>query len=86
MLLLRSGRTGPPLLDAVNRYPLSIFLVANLLTGAINLSIDTTTVSVTLALAICAVHIVLVCAAAVTLDGPRHSKKSDLLASDENRK
>ena len=72
-LLFDHGGDGPPLLDALNRYPLTIFLLSNLFTGAVNLSMDTIAVSNGCAVAILALHMSLVCTAAVVLaDSPRH--------------
>ena len=53
-----------PLLEAINRRPLSVFLLANLLTGAVNLSIDTMDVSDGGAAALLAVYMGVVCASA----------------------
>ena len=58
----------PPLLKAVNSFPLSVFLLANLLTGAVNLSVDTMTASDTVAAAVLCAYMLVVCAAAVALD------------------
>lgn len=62
----------PPLLEAVNRHPLVVFLVANLLTGAVNLSMDTLAASHALAAAVLTAYMVLVCISAVALE--RHEK------------
>ena len=61
-------RAPPPLLDAVNGHPLSVFLFANLLTGACNLALDTMTVSRAPAAAVLAAYMTLVCVAAVALE------------------
>lgn len=58
----------PALLDAVNRNPLTIFLLANVQTGAINLSLDTMATSHTAAAAVLTAHMALLCAAAVGLE------------------
>ena len=64
------GRTGPPLLDAVNRHPLGVFMFANVLTGAANLTLDTMAVSHALAVAILTLYMLLVCAVALALEAP----------------
>ena len=56
-----------PLLEALNRHPLSVFLLANLLTGAVNLSIDTMDVSDGGAAVLLAAYMVVVCAAPFAL-------------------
>lgn len=61
------GTTTPLLWDALNRHPLSVFLLANLLTGACNLSMDTTTVGDTAAAAVLSVYMLVVCLAAMLL-------------------
>ena len=55
----------PPLLDAFNRHPLTVFLVANLLTGAVNLSMDTAAASHATAAAVLTLYMALVCATAI---------------------
>ena len=53
---------------AVNRCMLPVFLIANLLTGAINMSVETLTVGDWAARGIVACYLGLVCAAAVVCD------------------
>lgn len=53
----------PAVIEAVSNRPLSAFLVANVLTGAINLAIDTGAVGVPAALALLAAYMLTVCAA-----------------------
>ena len=58
---------GLPILAAINRHPLRVFLAANLLTGAANLSMDTHHASDASALAVLGVYMSAVCALAVGL-------------------
>ena len=58
----------PPLLEAVNRRPLSVFLLANVLTGAVNLTCDTMAASHALAAGVLGAYMAIVCGAAVALD------------------
>ncbi|KAG2497252.1 hypothetical protein HYH03_004836 [Edaphochlamys debaryana] len=59
---------GPRVLLAINRNPLPVFLAANLLTGAVNLRIDTMQVSDWPARAIVGAYMALVCGAALALE------------------
>jgi phosphatidylinositol glycan class W len=62
-----AAAAAPPLLEAVNRHPLSLFLLANLLTGACNLSMDTMAASDATAAAVLAAYMLAVCAAAAAV-------------------
>lgn len=67
------GRSSPPrLVTAVSRALLPTFLVANLLTGAANLSLDTAAVADGPAAALLCAYMGLVCAAAHVLSGRLH--------------
>ena len=71
-----SDDTPPPLLDALNRHPLSVFLLANLLTGGVNLSVDTMGASHGFAAAVLTAYMAIVCAAAVALERRRRKAHS----------
>ena len=62
-----AAAAAPPLLEAVNRHPLSLFLLANLLTGACNLSMDTMAACDATAAAVLAAYMLAVCAAAAAV-------------------
>ena len=57
-----------PLLGAVDRHPLAFFLAANVLTGAVNLSIDTQSVGAPAAVALLSGYMAALCGGAVAAD------------------
>lgn len=63
----------PPILESINRNPLSFFLLSNLLTGACNLSIDTMQQSDAVAAMILATYMTVVCTTAVLADASQRS-------------
>jgi phosphatidylinositol glycan class W len=72
LFLFASGEPAcPPLLEAVNRNGLAVFLVANLLTGLINVAFQTMYASTSKAMLILAVYSAGVCAVAWLLRGVR---------------
>lgn len=77
----KSEFTDPFVLSAVNRQGLVIFIVANLMTGIVNLTINTLEASDTMAFAILVLYVSTIGIVAVLLDGvrskrpPRDSKK-----------
>ena len=60
--LFRPQRT-PALLHVLNQHLLGAFLLANLLTGAVNLTLPTVTARAPFALAVLSVYMLIVCAA-----------------------
>lgn len=62
------------LLDAANRYMLPLFLLANLLTGAVNLGVDTLAVGDWRARGIVAAYTLVLCCAASAAPARRHTK------------
>ena len=56
------------ILEAANRSGLAMFLMANLMTGVVNLSIDTLSVGAAESFAILALYMLAVCAGSVALD------------------
>lgn len=72
---LMGGRAGwpmeSPMLTAISRHSLAVFMLANMLTGAINLSLETQHTSNTLAAAILTAYMLLLCATASALEDPR---------------
>jgi len=63
-----AAAAGPHLLLAINRNMLALFLVGNLLTGAVNLSVDTMGIGDDLARLIVACYMTLTCGIAALLD------------------
>jgi len=57
----------PPILESVNRFGLAVFLASNVLTGLVNLTIDTLHTSNATAMFVLSVYLVLVCAMALLL-------------------
>lgn len=62
---------APELLDALNRHLLGVFLLANLLTGAVNLTLPTMHASGPFGLCVLCVYMVAVCAAACAAEGSK---------------
>lgn len=62
---------APDLLGALNRHLLGVFLLANLLTGAVNLTLPTMHASGPFGLCVLCVYMTAVCAAACAAEGPR---------------
>jgi len=62
---------APDLLDALNRHLLGVFLLANLLTGAVNLTLPTMHASGPFGLCVLCVYMVAVCAAACAAEGSK---------------
>jgi phosphatidylinositol glycan class W len=58
----------PRLLDAVNRYGLAVFLLSNILTGLVNLTVDTLHASDVKAMVVLSLYLGLVCGSALLLD------------------
>ena len=70
---------NPPIFAAVNRHGLPIFLLANLMTGAVNLSIDTMHASNLTAIVVIFLYLCAVGAVALLLDWkPRSDKKAKI--------
>ena len=65
--LIRPVDPPPPLLTAISTRPLTIFLAANLLTGAVNLSMPTMGMADAPAAAVLSTYMAVVCALAVAL-------------------
>lgn len=61
-----------PLLEAINRYGLAVFLSSNILTGLINLTFDTLHTPDGRAVIILTVYLMLVCGFAILLDAERN--------------
>ena len=59
---------NPPIFAAVNRHGLIVFILANLMTGAVNLSIDTLKVSDVTAIGVIVVYLCAVGAVGLILD------------------
>ncbi|GLI65698.1 hypothetical protein VaNZ11_009209 [Volvox africanus] len=64
----RMGRAGPHVLQAINSNQLAIFLAANVLTGAVNLTVDTLQVTEWPARALLGVYMTCVCGLALLLE------------------
>ena len=62
---------APDLLGALNRHLLGVFLLANLLTGAVNLTLPTMHASGPFGLCVLCAYMTAVCAAACAAEGPR---------------
>lgn len=62
------GNTNPPIFAAVNRHGLIVFILANLLTGAVNLSMNTLEASYGKAIAVIFVYLCCVGAVALLMD------------------
>ena len=65
---------NPPIFAAVNRHGLIVFILANLMTGAVNLSIDTLKVSDATAIAVIFVYLCAIGAVGLLLDYKPHRK------------
>jgi len=76
-LAFERNRKLPMLFDAVNRHGLICFIVANLLTGAVNLSINTLEASASIAFAILLGYIGIIGALAIILDVVRHVRRDE---------
>ncbi|KAL7471457.1 hypothetical protein ACHAXS_011738 [Conticribra weissflogii] len=63
-----STRLAPKLLHAVNRFGLAVFLTSNIMTGLVNLTVDTLHSSDVEALVVLSLYLTLVCAGALLLD------------------
>ncbi|KAL3807425.1 hypothetical protein ACHAXA_011556 [Cyclostephanos tholiformis] len=71
-------RTNPLILEAVNRFGLPVFLISNLLTGLVNLTVDTLHSSDVIAMIIMSLYLGLVCGFALVLDSVfQRGKKLD---------
>ena len=66
--IVRPNEQSVMIFEAINRNGLAVFLIANLLTGAVNLSIDTLAVGDLTAIKIVAGYMGLVCGVAMVLD------------------
>ena len=66
---------APDLLGALNRHLLGVFLLANLLTGAVNLTLPTMHASGPFGLCVLCVYMVAVCAAACAAEGERERRR-----------
>jgi phosphatidylinositol glycan class W len=58
----------PRVLHAVNRFGLAVFLLSNILTGLVNLSLDTLHASDGKAMIVLSVYVALVCGSALLLE------------------
>ena len=65
-----------PLLEAVNRFGLAVFLSSNILTGLVNLTFDTLHTSDRMAMIILTAYLMMVCGFALFLDDVK-SKNAD---------
>jgi len=61
------GNAAPPILDSVNRFGLAVFLFSNVLTGVVNLTIDTLHTSNATAMFVLSIYLALVCGMALLL-------------------
>ncbi len=67
-MFMSKMQRAPPLLEAVNRFGLAVFLSSNILTGLVNLTFDTLHTSDGMAMLILTVYLMLVCGFALFLD------------------
>jgi len=73
----KSTFSVPVALEAVNMFGLAVFLVSNILTVLINLSMDTLQASNAKAMAVLSIYLASVCGTALLLDQLLFKKKSD---------
>lgn len=66
--LVGGDSEGPVLLEAVNNNMMAVFLIANVLTGAVNLLVDTLQVGAWASRGVVLVYMAVVCGAAVGLE------------------
>ena len=67
--------SGPRMFNAVNRFGLAVFLTSNIMTGLVNLTVDTLHSSDAKALVVLSIYLGLVCGVALLLDRIFHKKK-----------